>query len=328
MWALRIDRARSWRRTPALVAVVAVAAVGAATLTGWKPSRSASVGGAGHPVAVIGAGFEPQMVLLRAVLAPPVVPAGFASTALYRRHPANRPLRIMVVGDSVGVSFERGLRLWAARHDAQVLGASRMWCALGRTLPISHGLALDPPGEGCGGWTSRWANDIDQFDPDVVFVNFTIWEMALRLLPGQRDPVQPGNPQLDAWQLSEYRAAADVLSARGASVVWFTAPCEGTPIADRSPLWYVNRRTIPALAASRPAVHVVDLDHELCAGGAGTDYAGVNARPDGAHFSPAGALAVADWVMPIVLGQRPNPRTADERVPPAAPRGAVTRTAD
>jgi hypothetical protein len=31
-------------------------------------------------------------------------------------------------------------------------------------------------------------------------------------------------------------------------------------------------------------------------------------RPDGAHFSPAGALAVSDWLMPIVLGQAPNPR--------------------
>jgi hypothetical protein len=65
-------------------------------------------------------------------------------------------------------------------------------------------------------------------------------------------------------------------------------------------------------------VHVVDLDHELCVRGATDSYAGVaDARYDGAHFSPAGALAVAKWVMPIVLGRKPNPRTADETVPPA-----------
>jgi hypothetical protein len=63
------------------------------------------------------------------------------------------------------------------------------------------------------------------------------------------------------------------------------------------------------LAASRPTVHVVDLDHELCRDGqALSAYAGVvDPRPDGLHFSDAGALAVANWVMPIVLGQAPAP---------------------
>jgi hypothetical protein len=193
-----------------------------------------------------------------------------------------------------------------------------MWCALGRGLPISHGLGVQMPGDGCDDWGTRWAGDIASFDPDVVFVNFTIWEVAPRLLPGHTDLVQPGFPALDAWQLSEYRAAADVLSARGAQIVWFTVPCENEPIVRGSPMWVVNRRTIPKLAASRPAVHVVDLDHELCARGATDSYAGVtDARYDGAHFSPAGALAVAKWVMPIVLGRKPNPRTSDETVPPA-----------
>jgi len=32
-----------------------------------------------------------------------------------------------------------------------------------------------------------------------------------------------------------------------------------------------------------------------------------DARPDGSHFSDPGALAVANWAMPIILGQRPAP---------------------
>src|SRR5947208_5924952 len=53
------------------------------------------------------------------------------------------------------------------------------------------------------------------------------------------------NPALDAWQLAEYQRAADVLSARGARVVWFSIACEGgTTIKRGEPLWYVNRRTI------------------------------------------------------------------------------------
>src|SRR5947208_16164478 len=114
------------------------------------------------------------------------------------------------------------------------------------------------------------------------------------------------NPALDAWQLAEYQRAADVLSARGARVVWFSIACEGgTTIKRGEPLWYVNRRTIPALARSRPLVRLIDLDaflcnrpHEL------TDLGGAHdIRPDHAHYSEAGARALAGWVMPIVIGQ-------------------------
>jgi hypothetical protein len=59
-------------------------------------------------------------------------------------------------------------------------------------------------------------------------------------------------------------------------------------------------------------VHLLDLGPQLCPGGIPlTDYAGVrDARPDGAHYSDAGALAVANWAMPIVLGQAPLPRVS------------------
>ena len=286
----------------ALVSVGVVALLGAVACQGSDPAPR-SIAAAGPTTAsttssppAVGASHDPKPV------------------ALHRRISGNRPLRILIAGDSVGATFARGMRAWAvANGNAEVFDSSRMWCALGRKLPISHGLDVAPPGSGCDGWGTRWPEEIRQFDPDVVFVYFSIWEMAPRQLPGSKDLVQPGFPALDAWQLSEYQAAADILSARGAPVVWFTIPCENAPIETGTPLWQVNRRTVPKLAASRPAVHVVDLDHELCHNGPSNDYAGVhNARPDGAHLSDAGALAVAKWVMPIVLGDAPNPQTVSE----------------
>ena len=52
---------------------------------------------------------------------------------------------------------------------------------------------------------------------------------------------------------------------------------------------------------------MLDLHAQLCDGKkAVQDFNGVSDfRPDGAHFSDAGALAVANWFMPIVLGQAP-----------------------
>ena len=236
-----------------------------------------------------------------------------------------RPLRVMLVGSSVASTFAPGLKQWAAQHgNVQVLDKARFWCSLGRGLTIGQGLVTAVP-TSCSDWETRWSEAIRSFDPDVVLVFFSMWEVSPRQLPDGDKWLQPGAEPLDTWQLSEYQTAADVLSARGAAVDWLTIPCENEPTAVGSPLWHVNRRTIPELAASRSAVHIVDLDHEMCRTGVSRDYAGVHdARPDGAHFSPAGAFAVAKWLMAVVLGEIPNPKPVVDQRPGAR---SLTRTA-
>ena len=73
----------------------------------------------------------------------------------------------------------------------------------------------------------------------------------------------------------------------------------------------IDYQTIPSLAESRPAVHAVDMNRLLCPDGPpkpSLRRGRPDVRPDNAHFSDAGALAVARWLMPIVLGQKPAPR--------------------
>jgi hypothetical protein len=235
-----------------------------------------------------------------------------APVALHRAIDGTRPLRVMVVGDSVAETFAGGLERWAQETGrAVVLDESREWCSLGRNL-ARNVFGPQNATAGCDDWATRWAESVRSFDPDVVLVMFTIWEVVPRKLAGAADFTRPGDPAIDAWQLSEYQQAADVLSAGGAPVVWFSVACEGTPIVRGEPFWYVNRRTIPALARSRPAVRLIDLDAFLCHGPrVVTDLGGVaDIRPDGAHFSEPGAVAISRWVMPIVFGEQPAPRYA------------------
>jgi hypothetical protein len=289
--------------------VVLVVAVARARFTNPAPART-DAPAALHATEQVA--FAHAAAQLDAVLAHSPIPA--ATTAAPRPQPmvrpgvGDRPLRILVVGDSVGVSFATGLQQWATQHHAEVLDDARLWCPLGRRLPIVQGLITHDASSGCD-WTQRWAQSVRDFDPDVTIVLFSIWEVSPRQLPGRSDFLAPGAPALDAWQLSEYRAAADVLGARHAPVVWLTIPCETVVNRPGMPLWVVDHRTIPVLAASNPDVQVVDLDHAICAHGPMDAFGGVPVpRPDGAHFSPAGALAVSNWLMPIVLGQVPNPR--------------------
>ncbi len=235
------------------------------------------------------------------------------ATDFHRRLDQPRPMRVMVVGDSVGITLANGLQAWANETGkAMVRDDARAWCSLGRYLPRD---AFGPQNAsaGCDDWATRWGDDIGTFDPDVVFVMFTVWEVIPRKLPGTPDFARPGDPALDAWQLSEYQHAADVLGARGARVVFFSIACESnTRITRGEPYWYVNRRTLPRLAKSRPAVRLIDLDQLLCGGSQlRNDLGGVSdLRPDHAHYSDAGALALARWLMPIVLGRSRPPRYA------------------
>jgi peptidoglycan/LPS O-acetylase OafA/YrhL len=233
-----------------------------------------------------------------------------ATVRLFRPLAKPRPLRILVVGDSVGQTLGRGLELWARQTgDAIVLNTATPTCSLGRhllrKLPLGEEVA---PDANCEDWDRKWPQTIASFDPDVVVVLYSIWEVEQRKLPSGRW-AKPGDPEFDRWQLSEYRAASDILSARGAPVLWLNIACEDTAIELRQGFWYLDEQTIPKLAASRPSVHVVDMNSLLCPNGSpDPDFGGVrDIRPDGAHYSDAGALAVAHWLMPIVLGEQPAP---------------------
>jgi hypothetical protein len=233
-----------------------------------------------------------------------------SAVPLHRALSTDRPLRILVVGDSVGQTLGRGFELWANETGSAIVHNDAIaWCSLGRHLAIRSVLgATMEPSDNCAGWDKRWPRTIASFDPDVVVVLYTIWEIEARRLPGGRW-AQPGDPELDRWQLSEYQAAAGVLSARGAPVLWLDTACGETAIARDEPFWTLDYRTIPKLAATRPAVHMVDMNHLMCPNGPpNLDFGGVtNVRPDFGHFSDAGALAVVRWLMPIVFGREPAP---------------------
>ncbi len=268
-------------------------------------------------VALIGVTASPPAaaVVLKPLSAPHTVadvapPKPKGAPPLYRVPSTKRPLRILVVGDSVGLTLGRGIEQWAHNNgSATVDNLGHIYCPLGRNAPYVAGYVVITSTRACD-WTATWQNAVRTFDPDVTILLFTIWEAVPRQVPGTSGWSEPGSPTLDNWQLSEYEAAADTLSARGGQVVWMTPPCgESGAITKQSGMWYVNERTIPRLADARKAVHVLDLNDKICPQGRfESTIDGVpNARPDGTHFSDAGALAVANWAMPIVLGQQPAP---------------------
>ena len=235
--------------------------------------------------------------------APPSTDA--SNRGLHRARAGGRPLRVLVVGDSVGVTLGRGLeRAAASGEHVQVWNIARLWCGIGRGAERSVGMASSDASE-CDDWPEVWGDAVDTFDPDTVVVLSTIWEIVDRRRPQWPDFLSPGDLDYDEWLTSEYVAAADVLGARGARVVWMTLPCLGQDPDWSDRIAHVNSEVLPDLARMRTgSVEVVDLFAKVCPGGEfADDIDGVSGvRPDGVHFSDAGADWTADWLVRMITG--------------------------
>jgi hypothetical protein len=111
----------------------------------------------------------------------------------------------------------------------------------------------------------------------------------------------------DDYLIDEYGKAADLLSSRGAQLVWLTSPCHVYEELQRDPK-HLNLDLIPRMAATRDRVLVYDLYGDLCPDGRFTPRVGAfeNGRPDGIHLSEDAAAWVAGWLGPTLaaVGRR------------------------
>lgn len=219
--------------------------------------------------------------------------------------------RVMVVGDSAARSLGWGLERWANEsQQAVVWNAATNGCGL-----VASGQYVSLEGEPsdlfpqCKEAARVRREQVEEFDPDVVIVLSSIWDMADRILPGTDQPVRPGDDAFDDFVLAAYEAAVDDFASRGATVLWMRVPCAGyggtrvlghgvenTDPFEDDRVEHFNEVILPELAESRPEVRFYDLFGVLCPDGTFVEDFGDgigNIRPDGVHFDPDGATWLA-----------------------------------
>jgi peptidoglycan/LPS O-acetylase OafA/YrhL len=286
-------RLTGWR--PAIIAPVAMAAVAALLVS--------LPGGSNEPRIVFEAVRKPTALAAAQTLEAdaatlPVTGPISVATPLPTAAPAAPPVRrILMVGDSVAQTLARGLERWGPRHGVTVMNGARFYCGIARGGRLGAMLGRD---EGtCGDWAPAWSRLLDRMDPDVVVVLSTMWDIGAR----QRDEWGPdylsqGDPRFDAFVTGEWGQAVDLLRSRGARVVWLTNPCGQLEQLSHD-LRYANDHYLPVVARTRPLVRF-DLRGRICPGDRFSDRLGPveRARPDGMHFSDAGADWVASWLGP------------------------------
>ena len=229
-----------------------------------------------------------------------------------------RPVRILLVGDSMAGSLGVGLTAVAGRYGAEILNEGSPGCSLAEADLVKVLWYVDPPGIPCqegnpNGVIDTYRSLISQFDPDVV-VYLARSDTLDTELDGTWQHV--GEPTFDFWTEARYDEAITALSARGAHVVLLTSPyydtgeqADGTPWPENDPtrvtidnkLLAASARLNPGRASTFDLGALLSPDNQF-----DTTVDGVTARcSDGVHMTVPGGELVAARLLPklVALGR-------------------------
>lgn len=259
-----------------------------------------------------------------------------AVTAAGAKVGGTRPVRILLVGDSMAGTLGVGFAQVAQSYGAQIVNEGQAGCSVsmdGQIKVLWYQMNPDPP---CVvNQPNQLLNDMSswvaQYDPDVV-VYLARSEVLEQDHAGQWQYL--GEAGFDSWVQSRFLAMVPRLEAGGAKVVLMTTPYydtgeegNGEPWPEDAPSRVVEDNSIITSVAHQDGVTLVNLNGMISPGGKyATVVDGVSVRcRDGAHISAAGGRWVAARVLPelVSLGrshsETPAAGLRTQSIPSAVP---------
>ncbi len=237
------------------------------------------------------------------------------SAVVARTNSPNRPLRVLVTGDSTAEVMANALVSYQNSHPQalQVLNLSLPGCPITTTDLIRN--YSGESGQNvtlCSGWRKTFPAQIAKFKPDVSLVFLSVMEETdQRMFNGSWDNLL--DPAYRARQESAFDALIADLSASGAKVAWADAPyfkfqVDLPWVSDAPQRTDVLNAMYRQLVARHPGVQLLNYAVHLNKPGNVVD---TSVRPDGIHMTPY-AAAVLDnaWLLPLLdQDYSPHPKT-------------------
>jgi hypothetical protein len=235
--------------------------------------------------------------------------------------PADRPVKVMVAGDSVAWTLSYAEPV--VPETVEMTSAALIGCGVvpGFALP---GGQLDTSSVACGDWPAYWQVQAAEAPPDVVLVQFGAWEVYDHLVDGQT--VESGTPEMEALIREGLDSGVAALLAVVPEVrfVIVGPPCmneqddrlggRSSERNDHERVEWVNEVFADYAADLGDRATYLDLGELLCPQGHFRPYIdGVEVRPDGSHYGDGTSTAVWRWLADRVV---PFARTPVAPEPP------------
>ena len=241
---------------------------------------------------------------------------------------ANRPIKVLLVGDSIAGTLGVGLAQLAdqSHYKMQFANEGSPGCSLSMQQQIKTLWYTLAPGPPCSSTNpdalfATWRKWVDAYNPDVVLY-VARGETFDQEVGGKWQNL--GQSSFDDYVASRYRDAVNVLGSKGATVVLMTSPYydsgtqpSGTPWPeDAASRVQIDNSTMREVASTSTTgagtaldgkVYVFDLNTVVDPGGKYSATIGpYNIRcNDGVHFSQSGGEYVGLRLLPdlVALGQ-------------------------
>ena len=214
-----------------------------------------------------------------------------------------KPKKVLVVGDSVALTLGVGIQRWGNRNGITVQNSAVLGCTLmdGNLVKNFAGTVKRVP-DFCH-TRKDWPTLLRTFKPDVVVALFGGQDVYDMSWDNGKSWTWAGKPAFDKRYLATMSNASTRLAVTGARVLWLAPPCfafiKGDTGSSPSSPWY-DRRRIAALGnvlhtvATNTHQSVTDVIH------AANCPVNFKTRPDGVHFSRAGADAMMPKLGPAI----------------------------
>jgi hypothetical protein len=273
----------------------------------------------------------PPAADLAALPQPQVPAAAFTS-------PSGRPVKVLLVGDSIAGSLGVGLGKIASRYGVQLVDMGTPGCSLSMDQVIQVFGVDAPPGLPCragdpAALVNTWRSWVDTYNPDVV-VYLARGELFNQVVAGKWGNL--GQPAFDAWTARRFATGVATLRSRGAAVVILGSVFYDSGESPSGAPWpeddlsreLVDNSIIEKTASSTPGVTMLNVGTAVSPG---DHYTQVSDRlavrcPDGVHFTPAAGVLVGETLLPKLrrLGEAHSQASAGGAwagpMPPAVPK--------
>jgi hypothetical protein len=260
--------------------------------------------------------------------------------------PGQRPIRVLLVGDSMAGTLGVGLAEAASAAGVTLINAATTGCGVAIAWDggwASSILTPGPPTEPCqsaGQLTAYWEGLLDRYGPDaVVYVN-RMDTVSQEVTPGSSARMTSLlDPRFQVYLARALNQAVDVLASTGARVILATSVPTSIGLkgnANDDPLrWSVYDSLLRSVAAgSSTRAAVFDLGRYFGGAGPAPKFElrspnGVQWRcRDGLHFTAAGGVMVASDLFRTArqaVASKPKPGAGPTSAPPPSP-GPVPAT--
>ena len=222
----------------------------------------------------------PDAVVAESTVPPP--------TVVQRQVPVDRPLRLLVLGDSVGASLGSGPgTLRSGEIDVQVVNRSIIGCPVLTVGLLGGGGGVEIPDPPDCVTEDGFAPFVEEVAPDVVLTLFG-WsgDFGGRILENG-EVLEPCEPGFDEPFGAAYEELEDRLSQSATVVVANIAPSGRVEPGEA-----IRTGCMNAQLDGRGFI-ILDVAGWLCPGGDCTQYADL--RPDGLHFADDAGVRAQVW---------------------------------